>query len=94
LFGRRKRKNTHRRLGAIGNWQSAIGDSSYDLARDEQEFVLCCGGAGGKGNVHFKSSRNRAPRQYTEGEEGEQGNFLLEFANYRRRGIGWVSECR
>ena len=49
-----------------------------DLARDEQEFLLCRGGAGGKGNVHFKSSRNRAPRQYTEGEEGEQGHFLLE----------------
>jgi GTPase len=49
-----------------------------DLARDGQEFVLCHGGAGGKGNVHFKSSRNRAPRQYTEGEEGEQGHFLLE----------------
>jgi GTP-binding protein len=28
--------------------------------------------------VHFKSSRNRAPREYTEGEEGEQGHFLLE----------------
>jgi len=40
--------------------------------------VLCRGGAGGKGNVHFKSSRNRAPRQYTEGEEGEQGHFLFE----------------
>jgi GTP-binding protein len=49
-----------------------------DLARDGQEFVLCRGGAGGKGNVHFKSSRNRAPRQYTEGEEGEQGHFVLE----------------
>ena len=49
-----------------------------DLIRDGQEFVLCHGGAGGKGNVHFKSSRNRAPRQYTEGEEGEQGHFLLE----------------
>jgi GTP-binding protein len=49
-----------------------------DLTRDGQEFVLCHGGAGGKGNVHFKSSRNRAPRQYTEGEEGEQGHFLLE----------------
>jgi GTPase len=49
-----------------------------DLTRDGQDFVLCCGGAGGKGNVHFKSSRNRAPRQYTEGEEGEEGHFLLE----------------
>src|SRR5437870_8105647 len=49
-----------------------------DLTREDEEFVLCRGGAGGKGNVHFKSSRNRAPRQYTDGEEGEEGYFLLE----------------
>ncbi|HEY4284158.1 MAG TPA: Obg family GTPase CgtA [Chthoniobacterales bacterium] len=49
-----------------------------DLTQDGQEFLLAKGGKGGKGNVHFKSSRNRAPRQYTEGEEGEQGHFLLE----------------
>ena len=49
-----------------------------DLTHDAQEFVLCQGGRGGKGNVHFKSSRNRAPLQYTEGEEGEQGHFLFE----------------
>jgi GTP-binding protein len=49
-----------------------------DLTRDGEEFVLCQGGGGGKGNVHFKSSRNRAPVQYTEGEEGEQGHFLFE----------------
>src|ERR1043166_6093764 len=49
-----------------------------DLTRVGEEFVLCRGGAGGKGSVHFKSSRNRAPRQYTDGEEGEQGHFGLE----------------
>ncbi len=49
-----------------------------DLTHDGEEFVLCEGGKGGKGNVHFKSSKNRAPIQYTEGEEGEQGHFLLE----------------
>src|SRR5438045_2850810 len=49
-----------------------------DLTRDGEGFVLCRGGEGGKGNVHFKSSRNRAPRQFTEGGEGEQGYFLLE----------------
>jgi GTPase len=49
-----------------------------DLVRDGQEFVLCRGGTGGKGNVHFKSSTNRAPREYTEGDDGEQGHFLLE----------------
>ena len=58
-----------------------------DLARDEQEFVLCRGGGGGKGNVHFKSSRNRAPRQYTDGEEGEQGHFLLELRTIADAGL-------
>ena len=47
-------------------------------ARTGRSFVLCAGGKGGKGNVHFKSSRNRAPIQFTEGDEGEQGHFLLE----------------
>jgi GTPase len=62
--------------------QSAIRKSEIDpladLTRDGEEFVLCQGGAGGKGNVHFKSSRNRAPREYTDGGEGESGDFLLE----------------
>ena len=58
-----------------------------DLTQDEQEFVLCQGGAGGKGNVHFKSSRNRAPRQYTEGEEGESGHFLLELRTIADAGL-------
>ncbi len=49
-----------------------------DLIRPNDEFILCHGGKGGKGNVHFKSSRNRAPREYTEGEAGEEGTFLLE----------------
>jgi GTPase len=49
-----------------------------DLTHDGEEFVLCEGGRGGKGNVHFKSSKNRAPIQYTEGEEGEQGHFVFE----------------
>jgi len=49
-----------------------------DLIRPNDEFILCRGGKGGKGNVHFKSSRNRAPREYSEGEAGEEGTFLLE----------------
>jgi len=53
-------------------------DQIADLAEDGQQFILCAGGKGGKGNVHFKSARNRAPVQYTEGVEGEQGHFLLE----------------
>ena len=58
-----------------------------DLTQDGEEFVLCRGGAGGKGNVHFKSSRNRAPRQYTEGEEGEAGHFSLELRTIADAGL-------
>jgi GTP-binding protein len=71
---------------AIRNPQSKM-DLIVDLTRDGHEFVLCRGGAGGKGNVHFKSSRNRAPLQYTEGEEGEQGHFLLELRTIADAGL-------
>jgi len=71
---------------AIAHPRSEI-ELVVDLTRDSQEFVLCRGGAGGKGNVHFKSSRNRAPRQYTEGGEGEQGHFLLELRTIADAGL-------
>ena len=58
-----------------------------DLVKPNEEYILCRGGGGGKGNVHFKSSRNRAPRQYTEGEEGEHGNFLLELRTIADAGL-------
>jgi GTP-binding protein len=49
-----------------------------DLTEPQQEFILCKGGAGGKGNVHFKSSTNRIPRECTPGEPGEEGDFVFE----------------
>src|SRR5207245_10202975 len=73
-------------LSAIRNPKSEM-DLMVDLTRDGQEFLLCRGGAGGKGNVHFKSSRNRAPREYTEGEEGEQGHFLFELRTIADAGL-------
>ena len=66
---------------------STLDPPLADLTADGQEFVLCEGGAGGKGNVHFKSSRNRAPRQYTEGAEGESGHFLLELRTIADAGL-------
>jgi GTP-binding protein len=71
---------------AVRSPQFAI-EPIVDLTRDGDEFVLCRGGAGGKGNVHFKSSRNRAPRQYTEGEEGEHGYFLFELRTIADAGL-------
>lgn len=58
-----------------------------DLTEPGQEFVLCKGGKGGRGNVHFKSSRNRAPMQFTEGEEGEEGTFYLELRKIADAGL-------
>lgn len=58
-----------------------------DLVRPNDEYILCHGGKGGKGNVHFKSSRNRAPRQYSEGEEGEEGTFILELRTIADAGL-------
>src|SRR5260221_4900443 len=58
-----------------------------DLTEKDQEFILCRGGAGGKGNTHFKSSRNRVPRQFTEGESGEEGFFLLELRTIADAGL-------
>jgi GTPase len=58
-----------------------------DLTQENQEFILCRGGSGGKGNTHFKSSTNRAPRQFTEGEGGEEGYFLLELRKIADAGL-------
>jgi len=49
-----------------------------DLTTVGESFVLCKGGRGGKGNVNFKSSTNRAPEQSTPGGEGEKGIYIFE----------------
>ena len=54
------------------------GEVVADLAEDQQKVVLAKGGAGGLGNLHFKSSTNRTPRQFTPGEPGEEFNLRLE----------------
>jgi GTP-binding protein len=58
-----------------------------DLDVPGVDFVLCKGGDGGKGNVHFKSSRNRVPRQYTDGGDGEEGVFYLELRKIADAGL-------
>jgi GTP-binding protein len=54
------------------------GDLVADLANDGERALLARGGAGGRGNIHFKSSVNRAPRQFTRGEPGEVRKLALE----------------
>jgi GTP-binding protein len=54
------------------------GELLFDLDHHEQEVILAAGGQGGLGNLHFKSSINRAPRQCTPGEMGHQRKLRLE----------------
>ena len=54
------------------------GEVIADLATAGQRVVLAQGGTGGLGNLRFKSSTNRAPRQSTPGQPGEQRRLLLE----------------
>ncbi|MBS1130965.1 MAG: Small GTP-binding protein domain [Proteobacteria bacterium] len=49
-----------------------------DLSEHDQKVMIAKGGKGGLGNIHFKSSTNRAPRQKTNGEQGEELELRLE----------------
>lgn len=54
------------------------GELLHDLAQVGQTVLLAKGGQGGLGNIHFKSSVNRTPRQCTPGTEGERFALRLE----------------
>lgn len=49
-----------------------------DMSAPGQRVVVAQGGRGGKGNIRFKSSTNRAPRQSTPGDPGEARALRLE----------------
>jgi len=54
------------------------GETIADLGTDGSQALIARGGAGGLGNLHFKSSVNRAPRQFTRGAPGEHRRLKLE----------------
>ncbi|TXL68847.1 GTPase ObgE [Zeimonas arvi] len=54
------------------------GELLFDLTRHGERVRLAKGGEGGLGNIHFKSSTNRAPKQCTPGTPGEQRRLKLE----------------
>lgn len=53
-------------------------DLLFDLSVHGERVLLAKGGDGGLGNLHFKSSTNRAPRQCTPGWPGESRRLRLE----------------
>jgi GTP-binding protein len=54
------------------------GEAMGELLAPGEELLVARGGRHGIGNVHFKSSTNRAPRQFTRGTPGEQRDLRLE----------------
>ena len=54
------------------------GEFIADLANHEQKMLIAKGGDGGLGNLNFKSSTNRAPRQFTRGMPGESRKLKFE----------------
>jgi len=54
------------------------GEVLVELLEHEQKVLLAKGGDGGFGNLHFKTSTNRSPRQKTPGWPGEKKKLALE----------------
>ena len=51
---------------------------SFELLNEGDREILLRGGRGGLGNEHFKSSVNVRPKEFTEGESGDEADFLIE----------------
>jgi GTPase len=54
------------------------GEVVCELLDPDEPVLICKGGDGGFGNLHYKTSTNRAPRQKTPGWPGEQKKLKLE----------------
>ena len=64
-------------LGTIVK-NAGSGNILADLVTDGDSRVVCHGGIGGKGNLRFRSSTNRAPSKAQSGKEGESGIYEVE----------------
>lgn len=64
-------------LGTIVH-AAETGELIGEVLEHEQRLLVARGGEGGRGNTRFKSSTNRAPRQFTPGTPGEERDLHLE----------------
>ena len=54
------------------------GEIVADIIENNQKYIVCKGGKGGLGNVHYKSSTQQSPRYAQKGIEGESGKYEFE----------------
>ena len=66
-----------RRTITVSPTLATDSDIVADLLEQDQQIVLCRGGRGGRGNCPFTSSTHQAPREFEQGELGEEGEFEL-----------------
>lgn len=64
-------------LGTVVS-DAGTGERIGDVTERDQRLLVAKGGRGGLGNLHFKSSTNRAPRKTVPGSEGELRDLHLE----------------
>lgn len=59
----------------------------WDLVQPGQEVLVCKGGRGGAGNIAYKTSTNRAPRQSKPGEPGQEKRLSMRLKLLARVGL-------
>ncbi len=55
----------------------ATGEMLFDITAHGQRVVVVKGGRGGRGNIHFATAEDRAPRRAEKGEPGESRDLKL-----------------
>ena len=68
-------------------YESDTGLLVADLTEPGQTAIVAKGGAGGYGNVHFKSAVNQAPTEHTPGGEAEERRLRLELKTIADAGL-------
>jgi GTP-binding protein len=78
MYGRAGRDSTVRvPLGTIA-LDAATGEKLFEITHHEERVVAAKGGSGGRGNKHFATSIDRAPRRAEPGRPGEARRLRLE----------------
>jgi GTP-binding protein len=78
MYGRRGQDIILRVPAGTVVYDAASGDLLADLQKHRQRFVAARGGRGGRGNIHFVTATDRAPRHFEPGGVGEEREIRLE----------------